>query len=159
MVDSSGPAKILLIDDNPQGLLARKIILQDIGYAVTTAGSGEEGVELFREALGTEPYSLVVTDYRMPGIDGGEVVRRIRALARDTPLVILSGFAEVGALAPESTGADEVLAKGPREQFDLVDTVRRLAPCGAFERGKPPASEFLSATGRKTRRQRRKRAG
>jgi len=159
MVDSSGPAKILLIDDNHQGQLARKIILQDIGYAVTTAGSGEEGVKLFQESLGTVPYSLVVTDFRMPGIDGGEVVRRIRALARDTPVVILSGYAEVGALAPDSTGADEVLSKGPREQFDLADAVRRLVPQGAFQHGKPPASEFISATGRKTRRQRRKRAG
>lgn len=159
MVDSSGPAKILLIDDNHQGQLARKIILQDIGYAVATAGSGEEGLELFQAALETAPFSLVVTDFRMPGIDGGEVVRRIRALARDTPVVILSGYAEVGALAPESTGADEVLAKGPREQFDLADTVRRLVPAGAFEHGKPPASEFLSASGRVTRRRRRKRAG
>lgn len=159
MVDSSGPAKILLIDDNHQGMLARKIILQDIGYAVTTAGSGEEGLELFQAALGTVPYSLVVTDFRMPGIDGGEVVRRIRALAGDTPVVILSGYAEVGALAPESTGADEVLSKGPREQFDLADAVRRLVPHGTFQHGKPPASEFFSATGRKTRQQRRKRAG
>lgn len=159
MVDSSGPAKILLIDDNPQGLLARKIILQDIGYAVATAGSGEEGLELFQEALETVPFSLVVTDYRMPGISGGEVVQRIRAIARDTPVVILSGYAEVGALAPESTGADEVLAKGPREQFDLADTVQRLVPRGAFEHGKPPTSEFLSASGRGTRRRRRKRAG
>ena len=144
-----------MIDDNHQGLLARKIILEDLGYAVATASSGEQGVQRFQDALEAAPFGLVITDYRMPGMGGIEVIRQIRAMAPAVPLVILSGYAEVIALAPESTGADAVLAKGPREQFDLADTVQRLVPSGARHRGKPPASELLSATGRASSRGRR----
>ena len=147
--------RILLIDDNKHGLRARRIILEDLGYEVATAGTGEEGVGKFREALDGKPFSLVVTDYRMPGICGDEVVRRIRALAPRQPVVILSGYTEVLALAPESTGADAVLAKGSREQFDLADTVRDLLDGGSGQRTKPPASERLSSTGRTVARRRR----
>lgn len=137
--------RILLIDDNPQGLLARSIILEGLGYDVATAESGEKGLKLFAQSAGCAPFSLVVTDYRMPGVRGDEVVRQIRQLDPDVPLVMLSGYARVLALTPESTGADVVLSKGPVEQFELAETVLRLVPEGARQRGKPPASERGSA--------------
>ena len=150
-------SRILLIDNNHQGLAARRIILEGLGYDVVTAGDGEQGLRRFMEGAKGIPFSLVVTDYRMPGMQGDEVVQRLRLLDPDTPLVILSGYASMLALTPESTGADLVLSKGPREQFDLVDTVLRLVPEGARQRGKPPASEHGSSTARRMR-QRRKRA-
>ena len=149
------PHRILLIDDNKHGLRARRIILEDLGYEVAIVESGEEGVERFREALDDKPFSLVVTDYRMPGICGDEVVRQIRALAPGQPVVILSGYTEVLALAPESTGADAVLAKGSLEQFDLADTVRDLVAGGDRPRAKPPASETVSSSGKAVPRPRR----
>ncbi len=138
-------SRILLIDDNSQGLLARRIILEGLGYDVATADSGEKGLRLFAESAGCAPFSLVVTDYRMPGVRGDEVVRQLRRLDPDVPLVMLSGYARILALTPESTGADIVLSKGPREQFELAETVLRLVPEGARQHGKPPASERASA--------------
>ena len=155
MDPNRGPHRILLIDDNRHGLRARRIILEELGYEVATAETGEEGVRRFREALDNKAFSLVVTDYRMPGICGDEVVRQIRALAPRQPVVILSGYTEVLALAPESTGADAVLAKGSREQFDLADTVRDLVAGTGRQRAKPPASETASSTGKAGARQRR----
>ncbi len=144
-----------MIDDNRHGLLARRIILEDLGYEVATAESGEEGVQRFREALDETPFSLVVTDYRMPGIGGAEVVRQIRAVAPDQPIVILSGYTKVLALAPESTGANAVLAKGSREQFDLADTVRDLLDGAGRQRRKPPAAETVSSSGKAVSRRRK----
>lgn len=147
--------RILLIDDNKHGLRARRIILEDLGYEVATAETGEEGVRRFSEALDSRAFSVVVTDYRMPGICGDEVVRRVRALAPRQPIVILSGYTDVLALAPESTGADAVLAKGSREQFDLADAVRDLVAGADRPQAKPPASERVSSTGKAGTRQRR----
>ncbi len=93
----------------------------------------------------------------MPGLQGDEVVERLRQAAPGLPVVILTGYAEPLALTPESTGADLVLSKGPREQFDLIDAVAQLVPDGARRSGKPPAAERNSLTGRRTRRQRPRR--
>ena len=148
---SHGPARcrILLIDDNRQGSVARRIILEDLGYEVATAESGEQGLRCFEDCASKRPFSLVITDYRMPGVRGDEVVRRLRLLDPAVPLVILSGFVRVLALTPESTGADVVLCKGPREHFDLAETVLKIVPEGARRPVKPPALERGSPTAKR----------
>ena len=149
-------SKILMIDDNPQGLAARRIILQDLGYDVTTAEDGERGLRWYVECQAEAPFSLVITDYRMPQMRGDEFIGRLRELGSDVPVVILSGYTSMLALTPESTGAHVVLSKGPHEQFDLVDTVLRLVPEGARQHGKPPASERGFSTPRHTGQRRRR---
>ena len=149
-------SKILMIDDNRQGLAARRIILQGLGYDVTTAEGGEQGLRCFEASQAETPFSLVITDYRMPQMRGDEFIRRLRELGSDVPVVILSGYTSMLALTPESTGAYVVLSKGPREQFDLVDTVLRLVPEGARQHGKPPASERGFSTPRRTGQRRRR---
>ena len=134
--------KVLLIDDNRFGLLARQAILRDLGYEVAISESGAAGLELFRACADDAPFSVVVTDYRMPGLRGDEVVRQIQELARDVPVVILSGHVRTLALTAESTGADVVLEKGPREQHDLASTILKLAPSEVPP--KPPAQETES---------------
>jgi hypothetical protein len=64
------PPQILLVDDNHQGLIARKSVLHELGYSVVTATGGEEALEL----LGRQSFDVIVTDYKMPRMDG--VVRR-----------------------------------------------------------------------------------
>lgn len=151
--------KILLIDDNRQGSVARRIILHELGYEVVTAEGGREGLERFKSCADDAPFNLVVTDFRMPGMRGDEVVRELRELAPSIPLVMLSGYVNALALTPESTGADVVLEKGPREQFDLVETVLSLVPDASSKRGKPPGTERGSATGSRKPRRRRRRSG
>ena len=116
------PPRILLIDDNKHGLVARRSVLEDLGYAVETARSGRAGLEKFDR----EPFDLVVTDYRMPEVSGLEVLQEIRERNKRVPVVILSGYAEKLGLTQKSTGADAVLAKGPTEAQDLVRAVARL---------------------------------
>ena len=118
----------MLIDDNRFGSLARQAILRDLGYDVEVSESGAAGLERFAKSADDAPFSIVVTDYRMPGMRGDEVVRRLRELAPDVPVVILSGHVQTFALTAESTGADVVLEKGPREQHDLAGTILSLVP-------------------------------
>ncbi|MCL6560760.1 MAG: response regulator, partial [Firmicutes bacterium] len=83
-------AKILVIDDDKKitALLRRSLIFE--GYDVTVAYSGEEGLGL----AACSPPDLVVLDVLMPGIDGWEVCRRLRA-AGDVPVLMLTACDEV----------------------------------------------------------------
>lgn len=117
------PASILLVDDNKHGLTARRLILVDHGYDVETALSGEEAWEIFQK----RQFDIVVTDLRMSGMDGLELIRRIRAANAPTRTILLSGFAACLGLTEQSAGADEVLTKSNREVAELLRAVRNLA--------------------------------
>ncbi len=130
--------RILLIDDNRHGLVARRTVLQQQGHQVSTAGSGAAGLELFA----AEPFDLVVTDYRMPEMSGAQVIRKIRQQEPNIPIVLLSGFVEALGLTEQSTGADVVLSKGPGEVQELIRTVARLAR--RRSPAKPPGSTAVS---------------
>jgi CheY-like chemotaxis protein len=121
--DSLPSARILLVDDNARGLTARKMILADQGYGVETALSGEEAWELFQN----HPFDVVVTDLRMGGIDGVELIRRIRATDAPTRIILLSGFIDCLGITTESSGADEVINKSNKEVPELLRAVRKLA--------------------------------
>ncbi len=148
--------RLLLVDDNLHGLAVRKGLLADRGYAVTTARNGEEGLRCFESTFADEPFDLVITDYRMPGIRGEDIARRVKSANPDLPVIILSGYAVLLALTPESTGADIVISKGPYEQHELVQAVESLLPESLLPQPKKPAFERESATGAAYRGRRRR---
>lgn len=113
--------RILLVDDNSHGLLARKLILVDHGYNVQTAEDGEEAWELFQ----ANHYDIVVTDYRMPRADGLELIRRIRSVDAQARIVLLSAF--LMALDERTCGADETVAKSSHEIPELLRALRKLS--------------------------------
>src|SRR5580658_274383 len=127
-------SRILLVDDNARGLTGRKMILADQGYEVETALSGEEAWEIFQK----HPFDVVVTDLRMGGIDGVELIRRIRATDAPTRLILLSGFIDCLGITTESSGADEVINKSNKEVPELLRAVRKLA---ARPRRRKPGSQ------------------
>lgn len=116
------PPKVLLIDDNRHGLMARRTVLEEAGYRVETAKDGKEGLEKFASA----GFDVVVTDFRMPHAGGAQVLQQVRETDPRVPVVILSGYVKSLGLTEESTGADAVLSKGPTEAQDLVRAVARL---------------------------------
>lgn len=129
--------RILLVDNNAQGLTARKMILADNGYTVDTALSGEEAWDLFQ----ARSFDVVVTDLRMGGIDGVELIRRIRAADTAARIILLSGYIECSGLTAESSGADELISKSNKEIPELLRAIRRLA---ARPRRRGPLSQRSS---------------
>ena len=130
---SSNP-KILLVDDNRDGLLVRRSLLEELGYSVQIAVNGEEGLRLFE----TVKFDVVVTDFRMPRMDGKELIQRIRILDPNARIILLSGFVEPLGLTEQNTGADAVIGKSSHEPAHLVRSVKRLVNRGLR---KPPASQ------------------
>jgi CheY-like chemotaxis protein len=125
---------ILLVDDNRDGLLVRRSLLEEIGCCVSIALNGEEGLKLFQASK----FDVVVTDYRMPRMNGGELIQRIRALEPNARIILLSGFVEPLGLTEQNTGADAVLTKSANEPAHLVRTVKRLVNRTVR---KPPGSQ------------------
>jgi len=125
--------EILLVDDNRQGLIARKSLLQELGYSIRTATSGEEALELFSR----QKFDIVVTDFKMPRMNGIELIRRVRGSQADARIILLSGFVEPLGLSEQTTGADVVIAKSAGEVAQLIRSVKRLLNRPAK---KPPAS-------------------
>jgi CheY-like chemotaxis protein len=118
---------ILLVDDNSDGLLVRSSLLEELGYRVHSANNGEEGLKIFEAGS----FDVVVTDYRMPRMNGVELIGRIRKLNPNARIILLSGFVEPLGLTEENTGADAVISKSFNEPANLVRWVKRLLNRGA----------------------------
>ena len=114
---------LLLVDDNPSGLAARKMVLAELGYEITTAPDAESAIELFCQS----PFPLMVTDYKMPGKNGVELIQAIREIAPATRVVLISGFVDAMGMTEESSGADVVIMKSANEVLQLVRAVNRLS--------------------------------
>ena len=83
--------KLLLIDDEEGIRKLLGISLRDAGYPVSIASDGERGIALFQE----ESPEIILTDLKMPGLDGIEVLRRIKAMSPDTEVIVITGHGEM----------------------------------------------------------------
>ena len=127
---ASTPALILLVDDNRDGVMARRSVLEELGYRVVTACCGSDALRSVEEST----FDLVITDYRMSPIDGLELIAKLRKKDFHSPIILLTGFAESLGLRPENTGADVVIMKSANEVANLVRHTKRL-----LNPKKPPA--------------------
>ncbi len=91
------PARILLVDDEEDIRDVLTIALEDIGYDVTTAENGMEALEKFD----TADFPLVLTDIKMPGMDGIELLKKIKQISPDTEIIMVTGHGDMD-LAIES---------------------------------------------------------
>jgi two-component system nitrogen regulation response regulator NtrX len=104
----TGNARILVIDDDAAIRDSLRMTLEYQGYSVMLASGGEEGAALVER----EAPDLVFLDIKMPGMDGLEVLQRLRPLTDVTPIVVLSGNADI-QMAVEATklGAFDIVEK------------------------------------------------
>ena len=142
---AASPAFVLLVDDNRDGVLARRSVLEELGYNVVSASCGRDALELIEQ----QRFDLVITDYRMSPIDGLELIRKLREKEAGTPVILLTGFAETLGLKPENTGADVVIQKSANEVANLVRHAKRLLsppkkPAGSHPSGKGPKAGSAS---------------
>ncbi|MCD6352910.1 MAG: response regulator, partial [Proteobacteria bacterium] len=106
--------KLLLIDDEESIIRVLSISLKSDGYDVATAFNGDEGIKLFRE----ESPDIVLTDIKMPGMDGIEVLKRVKKLNPDTEVIVVTGHGDMdSAIEALQYGASDFINKPIRDDI------------------------------------------
>jgi len=145
---------LLYVDDEPTLLEKTRTYLEQSGYCVDTAGSAQEALPLIRN----NSYDVIVSDYLMPGMDGIELLRKIRQTGIRTPFIILIGKNQEGvAVNALRSNADFYLEKKVSFWADLprvIDGIRNerdieSAPRPAVSREDMAAAEIPQADARK----------
>lgn len=131
--------RILIVDDNRMGLIARRQVLEEVGHEVGIVQSAREAIDRFQ----LEHFDLVITDLKMPQVSGLELIRELRQLTPEVPIVLISGFSEALGLDEHNTGADAVIQKSHTEIPQLLRTVSRLLRKSAK---KPPGKVRASVS-------------
>ncbi|MGH6615179.1 sensor histidine kinase [Sphingomonas sp.] len=144
-VPTPGPVKVLYIDDDAglRTLAARSLTRR--GYAVTLAEGGAEGLAL----VGSETFDLVAVDHYMPGMDGLETLKKLRALPAAPPVVYVTGSEEgrIAVAALKAGAADYVVKTIGSDFFDLLASAfRQVLERATLERDKAAAEEQLRAS-------------
>lgn len=108
---------ILCVDDNEQALSVRKFMLETRGYRVITALTGEHALDTFNNG----GVDLVLSDLIMPQMDGNELVRRMKTIQPEVPMILLSGSVKAYERA---SCADAFLPKGACTPLDVLERIR-----------------------------------
>ncbi len=121
----TGPlfAEILVVDDDSDFVRTMRLVLQSAGYIVRSAPSGEVALEMVR----AKPPDLILLDVSLPGMDGYQVARHLRANPGlpFIPIVIVTAHAQVDIATGLNAGADEFIGK-PVRHAELLARVRAM---------------------------------
>ncbi|HEX5235059.1 MAG TPA: response regulator [Silvibacterium sp.] len=108
---------ILCVDDNEQGLAVRKFLLETRGYRVVSVTSAHDAIEVLRGG----GIDLVLGDLIMPQMDGNEMVQRMKEIAPEVPMMLLSGTVKQ---FDRASHADAFLPKGACSPVELLERIR-----------------------------------
>ncbi len=128
---------ILIVDDDHHLRQSFTRLLQEEGYTVSSAASGEQGLELARR----NPPDCVVMDIRMPGMDGLSAMRAMREMDERLPIIIMTAFSSTDtAIEATKLGAFDYMVK-PFEVQDMLDLIREAVEAGRRMKGKVVIAE------------------
>jgi CheY-like chemotaxis protein len=102
------PVDVLLVDDDAQVRALAAEMLSELGHRVTEAEDGLGAIATIREH---PEITLMIVDYAMPGMNGGEVARRVAQLRADIAMVFVTGYADRGALQEWTARGYPLVAK------------------------------------------------
>lgn len=132
---------ILLVEDEKMLRESLAELLRDEGYQVAEASNGREGYDQILK----QPFDLVITDMRMPEMDGMTLLQNIQKAAPSTPVVVITAFGTVeSAVAAMRTGAADYLIK-PVQFEDVLVRVRRALEVGELRRDQHIMTEQLAS--------------
>ncbi|WP_200477064.1 response regulator transcription factor [Azospirillum brasilense] len=122
----TAPLHVLVAEDESLAAMALEDFLSRKGYRVTLAQDGQEGLERYS----ADPADLVITDLRMPRMDGRALIRELRTRAADLPILVITGFLSMEAGEDDLT-ADRwqplVVLRKPVSPQVILDTLASLA--------------------------------
>ncbi len=120
-METNETAHVLVVDDEGAIRYSVSKTLQRIGYEVDEASSGEEALEI----ISKREYDVVLTDIRMPGLTGVELLKRIKDTSPDSIVILMTGYASLGtAVESLRLGAHDYLIK-PSSSQDIRQSVAR----------------------------------
>ena len=123
-------SKILIIDDDDQLRKSFEKLLSEEGYAVTSAASGEAGLEIIK----SRSPDLVIADIRLPGINGLETYRVIREMDPKLPVIMMTAFGTTEtAIEATKMGAFDYILK-PFEVPEMLAVIKQALEAGRFMR-------------------------
>ncbi|RNC71059.1 MAG: sigma-54-dependent Fis family transcriptional regulator [Desulfuromonadales bacterium] len=132
--------RVLIVDDDVSLRRVLEYNLQEEGYEVLTAGSGEEGMRLFDE----RSPALVVTDLKMPGMGGFQLLRQVKERSPETAVIVITAFGAVeAAVEAMKAGAYDFITK-PFNREALKLTVRKALAMQGLTRENRRLKEELS---------------
>lgn len=100
----------------------RKIVLETLGYSVFTAADGETGLKL----LLSKPVDLILLDYIMPNMNGGEVAKAVRQLGHGLPIVMVSALPDIPESAKNHIDAYVTKGESPSVLLNLVENILKV---------------------------------
>jgi signal transduction histidine kinase/ActR/RegA family two-component response regulator len=115
------PHRVLVVDDDALVRVGTQRMLAALGHDVDIAASGVDALR-WLEAHRVQP-TLLITDHRMPGMDGAELTRAVRDRHPDVPIIIASGYIEEAEAALDDLRLDVVLLPKPFARRELVDAL------------------------------------
>ncbi len=132
---------ILVVDDEPNYLIVLSELLREEGYEVLTAPNGEEALKTVRDT----DLDLVITDMRMPGMDGIELLKSIKVMNPDMPVIMVTAFGEVEkAVAAMQAGALNYLTKPFNNDELVLNTKKAVEHYAVLRENKRLRSEMRS---------------
>jgi DNA-binding response OmpR family regulator len=112
--------KVLLVDDDTTQVQIRQAVLRKAGFDVEIVNTASDALELVRERTAAGQLGLVITDHLMPRSSGAELVREIRALNPQVPVMVVTGLSEA---EPEYEGLDVTFRQKPLSPDELIALV------------------------------------
>ena len=105
------------------GLMARRSVLQELGHRVDTCSTAQEALN----QCAKQQFDVIVTDYKMPHMDGVTFIAELRKKDVQVPVILISGFTDTLGLNEATTGADAVIQKSANEVIHLIRAVNRVS--------------------------------
>lgn len=139
----SGRPTVLWVDDFQPGLELYRAMFEGMGFKVLTAGSGAEAVKLAAQHL----IDVVVTDYEMPGMDGGAVAAAIKAIKPRLPVVLFSGSTLV---SPRARRVVDAFCDKAGSRNQLSATIHRVLQKKRNRALQPASVSRASEVGQRT---------